>query len=96
MTKFQITAIILRENSAQTKVFVGRDAWALDALVRAGKKGVTPISHPAPRWSAYIHNLRKEGLVIDTLYEKHGGRFPGIHGRYVMKSEITLAHANDN
>jgi hypothetical protein len=40
----------------------GRDAWALSELIKAGEKGCTPVNNPAPRWSAYVHNLRKVGL----------------------------------
>src|SRR5665811_1625975 len=37
-----------------TPIFEGRDAWALDQLIRAGKRGCTPIDNPAPRWSHYV------------------------------------------
>lgn len=67
----------------------GRNLWALDALVRAGPKGCTPITHPAPRWSAYIHKLRKMGVSIETLHEPHGGAYPGTHARYVLRSAVT-------
>ncbi|NVJ98791.1 MAG: hypothetical protein HWE25_11595 [Alphaproteobacteria bacterium] len=96
MTKYKITVIIVRENSAATKIFCGRVAWALNELIRVGERGVTPITHPAPRWSAYIHILRGEGLIIETIHEKHGGRFPGTHGRYILRSIVHLVHANDN
>lgn len=66
----------------------GRDAWALDCLSLAGTKGVTPKDTPAPRWSAYIHNLRKENVPIETLHESHGGEFPGSHGRYVLRADV--------
>lgn len=62
----------------------GRDAWALQHLMQAGEKGVTPIQRPAPRWSAYVHNLRKQGFDIETVYEEHGGRYGGQHGRYIL------------
>jgi hypothetical protein len=61
----------------------GRPRWALEALIRAGESGCTPIDQPAPRWSAYIHQLRHEfGVAISTIREPHGGPFPGRHGRY--------------
>ena len=47
----------------------------------AGKCGVTPIDMPGPRWSGYVHNLRRMGLVIETIHESHGGPFPGNHAR---------------
>ncbi len=68
----------------------GRDAWALAELLRAGKKGCTPINNPAPRWSAYIHNLRKDGLSIETITENHGGQFQGTHARYVLHTPLEI------
>jgi len=38
----------------------------LPALQAAGERGCTPIDHPGPRWSGYVHDLRKLGLVIET------------------------------
>ena len=72
-------------------VATGRVAWALAELVRAGKRGVTPIDNPGPRWSAYIFTLRTEyGLDIETVNEPHGGPYPGTHARYVLKSRIEV------
>ena len=68
----------------------GRDLWALRALLDAGLTGVTPIEYPAPRWSAYIYNLRELGLTIETVHEPHSGPFPGTHGRYILRSGVTL------
>ncbi|MBZ0129635.1 MAG: hypothetical protein K8F59_11015 [Rhodobacteraceae bacterium] len=70
-------------------VVSGRDRWALEELRRAGDKGCTPIDNPAPRWSAYVFNLRELGLEIETLSEPHGGDFAGHHGRYVLRSGVT-------
>lgn len=71
-------------------VFVkGRDAWALEQLIKAGAKGCTPIKQPAPRWSAYIHNLRALGVPIETVHEQHFGEYPGTHGRYVLQAKVT-------
>lgn len=70
---------------------IGRFGWALKNLVHAGKKGCTPIDHPGPRWSAYVHKLRtKYGLVIETIDEKHDGPFPGTHARYVLHSAVEI------
>jgi len=66
----------------------GRNAWALDRLREAGAKGCTPIAEPAPRWSAYVHNLRGVGVPIETLTEPHGGEFSGKHGRYVLRATV--------
>ena len=70
----------------------GRTRWALECLINAGAKGCTPIDHPGPRWSAYVHALRHEcGLQIETIHEKHGPPFEGNHARYVLQSRVTLA-----
>lgn len=75
---------------------MGRDAWALLALRAAGMRGVTPIDTPGPRWSAYVHNLRHMGLVIETVHESHGGPFPGSHARYLLHSQIECAEAGSH
>ena len=57
---------------------------------RAGDTGCTPIDHPGPRWSGYVRKLRKLGLRIDTINERHGGPFAGRHARYVLRSRIRI------
>jgi len=69
-------------------VVKGRDRWALEELMRAGSKGCTPITHPGPRWSAYVFKLRQAGVNIETLHENHEGPFPGHHARYVLQSSV--------
>mgnify|MGYP003664246654 CR=1 FL=1 len=66
----------------------GRDAWALNRLIEAGPKGCTPLEEPAPRWSAYVHRLRELNVPIETIWEKHGGTYPGKHGRYVLRADV--------
>jgi hypothetical protein len=68
----------------------GRNAWAMQQLIDAGSAGCTPVKRPAPRWSAYIHNLRKFGVSIRTITERHGGDFAGNHGRYVLIAEVAI------
>lgn len=68
----------------------GRDRWALEALIAAGPKGCTPYRNPAaPRWAAYVHNLRGLGVAIYTITEAHGGPFAGHHARYVLACNVT-------
>lgn len=67
----------------------GRNLWALETLMAAGSKGVTPIDNPAPRWSAYVFNLREMGVEIETIHEPHDGAFQGTHARYVLRSHVT-------
>ena len=77
-------------DSARTIYLKGRDRWALECLIKAGEKGCTPIDHPGPRWSAYVHDLRHEhGLLIETVTEEHGPPFEGTHARYVLRSVVT-------
>lgn len=66
----------------------GRDRWALEALIKAGERGCTPIETPGPRWSGYAHNLRNMGIPIETVRERHGGPFSGTHGRYVLRAKV--------
>lgn len=66
----------------------GRTAWALDRLAEAGPKGCTPITEPAPRWSAYVFNLRALGVPIETVTEPHTGEFAGHHARYVLHAMV--------
>lgn len=90
------TGISVRTHGDETlHRFRGRDAWALAALIDAGERGVTPLSHVGPRWSGYIFNLRKAGLVIETIHEHHGGPYAGRHGRYVLRSRLTVVTRND-
>jgi hypothetical protein len=68
----------------------GREAWALRMLMAAGERGCTPIDHPGPRWSGYVHDLRKVGFPIETIRERHSGDFPGQHARYVLRSQVVI------
>lgn len=77
------------DGSRRTIELNGRNAWTLARLIEAGKQGCTPITDPAPRWSGYIHKLRRKyGLDIETIHESHGGPFAGRHARYVLKSRV--------
>lgn len=67
----------------------GRERWALEALIAAGPQGCVPIETPGPRWSAYVHDLRKLGVPIKTHRERHGGPFPGNHARYSLAAYVT-------
>jgi len=74
------------------KVFTvnGRTAWALDQLIHAGDRGLTPVSNPAPRWSHYIHCIRREGVAVETIDEPHAGAFAGTHARYILRSPVVV------
>src|SRR5689334_21379575 len=85
MDKKTITQIRFRLNGMMRSAR-GRDAWALGELLRAGPEGCAPIDHPGLRWSGYALKLRKLGLDIETVHERHGGTFAGRHARYVLRS----------
>lgn len=69
---------------------VGRDWWALQELIKAGKKGCTPIDNPVPRWGHYVWKIRQAGIDVETIHESHGGRFPGHHARCLLKSPLVV------
>lgn len=73
----------------------GREAWALGALVHAGRGGCTPIDHPGPRWSDYVFKLRKRGFAIETIDEQHGGPYPGTHARYVLQQRVEFVNEGE-
>lgn len=77
-------------DGAPERKFVGRFAWALSELIRAGQKGVTPIERPAPRWSHYVFRLRRDGVGIATVEEPHGGSYAGRHARYVLTTPVVV------
>ena len=92
--KLQLTVKVCEGSEPSTVACVGRDAWALLELIKAGPKGCTPIDNPGPRWSAYVFNLRQMGLSIQTIEERHGGPFAGHHARYVLKSSVSIVDSN--
>ena len=94
MAKLSVTARVLPDGPPFT--VTGRDAWALDELIRAGLKGCTPLDNPGPRWSAYCYALRTErGLNIETVTEPHAGQFAGHHAKYILRSPVEILNRND-
>jgi hypothetical protein len=77
-------------NAGPVVTIRGRDAWALLELQAANDNGCTPIDHPGPRWSGYVHKLRKAGILIETIREAHAGPFSGQHARYVLRSLVFI------
>ncbi len=82
---------MLADGREQT--FDGQLAWALSALIGTGEKGCTPIDHPGPRWSAYVHKLRRAGLIIETVTERHAAPYAGTHARYVLRTAVEIVQA---
>ncbi len=89
-----IRSITVHFNEA-TKTFEGRMAWALTELLAAGVNGCTPITHPGPRWSDYVLKLRRAGLNIETITEKHGGAYAGHHARYVLRTPVSVVELQE-
>jgi hypothetical protein len=90
MTESVLELTIMDTATGQRMGFAGRDAWTLAPLIEAGEMGVTPLERPAPRWSEYVRRLRRAGLMIETVTEKHGGPYSGHHGRYVLRTAVTV------
>ena len=97
VAKLTCIAIIHNDDGTVRRIAVlGREAWALLNLVEAGVSGCTPITTPGPRWSDYVFKLRRDGIVVETEHEEHGGPFKGSHARYKLKSNVTLDGGNLN
>ena len=72
---------------------IGRDAQTLQALMDAGPIGITAqdVGGWAVRLSHYIFKLRTVYEIdIETIEERHGGEYPGKHGRYTLRSDVRL------
>jgi hypothetical protein len=89
MTKEQVVFQILPDGA--TGKVRGRDCWLLHRLLKAGDRGLTTMDLPAGvRASHYIFKLRKAGLVIESIEERHGGQFAGRHSRYRLRSQLDI------
>jgi hypothetical protein len=62
----------------------------LAKLICTGLVGVTPIERPAPRWSHYVFKLRRAGIHVETVDERHEGAFAGSHARYLLRSALRI------
>jgi hypothetical protein len=69
---------------------IKREAWMLYLLMERGERGVTTLEVPGARLSQYVMKLRRNQIVIETVTEKHSGPFAGSHGRYVLRSPLTI------
>lgn len=82
--------LIVQPSGAHTETEInGRDRWALECLMRAGLDGGAPLRDTGPSWSAYVLSLRGMGVQIETIHDRHGGDYPGHHGRYVLRSAVS-------
>ncbi len=80
---------VVRDDGGLSFVVTGQTAKAILALVLAGNQGVTAqeVAGWAYRFAAYCHDLRKNGLEIETKREVHKG---GWHGRHVLHTPVRL------
>lgn len=92
--KSEICSITVRLDG-KIETFEGRAAWALSQLIAAGIGGCTPITHPGPRWSDYVFKLRRYGLNVETITEKHGGAYAGHHARYVLRTPVSVVEQQE-
>jgi hypothetical protein len=85
-TQFRITGID-RLYSVE-----GQESRTLQALVAAGSAGITAleVSTWALRLAHHVWKLKKLGVTIDTVREKHAGPAPGVHGRYILRNSIEI------
>ncbi|MBM1171228.1 winged helix domain-containing protein [Microvirga arabica] len=90
MPKDVVELLVQRLDTGEILRVKGREAWTLSCLLEAGQSGVIPLERPAPRWSAYVHSLRKRGLTIDTIDKPHAGPYSGTHGRYVLRTTLKV------
>jgi hypothetical protein len=78
-------------DAVTTKTFTGREAQTLALLLDVGDDGLTSGEAPggwARRTAAYVHNLKKAGLDIETLREVLS-RDTWV-GRYVLRTPVRV------
>lgn len=83
---------ILAHGPAGELLVSGKDAMALEALIKAKKCGVIALELSntcALRLGAYVPRLRGHGLDIETIREPHDD-IGGWHARYVLHSPVTI------
>ena len=90
-----LTALVLPPDASdgapvRTLKLIGREAWCLSELVKAGHTGITSLGYPGARLSHYVFCLRRQGIVIDMTPEANGGTFIGKYGRYRLRSNVRV------
>jgi hypothetical protein len=81
---------VLAQTAAGNVQAVGREGETLLMLVKAGPGGLRAYDFaggPPFRLPAYVHDLRRMGLLIRTDKEPHSG---GLHAVYVLESSVTI------
>mgnify|MGYP005984461545 CR=1 FL=1 len=86
-----IVNVLLREGEClRTLTLKGRLGWTMHHLALAGPRGLSTLEGPAPRWSGYVHDLRKLGIPIETEMEPHEGAYKGHHARYRLACAVKV------
>jgi hypothetical protein len=94
----RVTARVIEPDGVRIIRPVGRDAQTLEALICAGRGGITArdVGGWAVRLSHYVFKLRRTyGLQINMIEEEHGGEFPGKHGRYFLQDRVEIISTPD-
>lgn len=79
------------EPDGAVKRLDGRAAWMMEKLIKAGAAGITSLELPTGvRVAHAVYLLRRDGFVISTKRESHGGPFSGVHGRYKLESPTSI------
>lgn len=99
MSKKPKASFIVEDPNGQVRQInlVGRFTQTLGELVRSRGKGITALDLGGTvRLSHYVWVLRKNyDLDIETANERHGGSYSGTHGRYFLRSNVTLPSCTD-
>ncbi|WP_085043801.1 winged helix domain-containing protein [Ensifer aridi] len=73
---------------------VGREAFTLRKLLDAGDRGISSLDHVGIRLSHYVMKLRRAGITVETVPTEHGGDYPGVHGVYKLRSQLSVLKDN--
>lgn len=96
MNKSSLAITYQNEVSNTTNTVTGKQAETLTLLMKNGKDGVDVFNFrggPAFRLAAYIHNLKKQGLAIQTQLIPHDG---GHHAKYTLLSRVSIVSSIPN
>lgn len=89
-SRLRVQKVDAGEPLGEPQNLIGRLAWTMRLLIKAGEQGVSSLDHVGPRLSDYVFKLRRRGYAIETIDTKHGGEFPGVHAVYRLHSEVRV------
>ncbi|NKQ85151.1 winged helix domain-containing protein [Rhizobium ruizarguesonis] len=89
-SRLRVQKVDAGEPLGEPQNLIGRLAWTMRLLIKAGEQGVSSLDHIGPRLSDYVFKLRRRGYAIETIDTKHGGEFPGVHAVYRLHSEVRI------